>query len=273
MYMTFILNSDHIWFNLSNVGHIWFIGARFTSCQLHFREWHVVNFKLHENHPCRFRRLHSSSISLYLLFGTSFLETHIPHRNRSFPHAANHSPPKSCDQEARAPTVLNSPASHRGSVVLIPFSFLLPLLVTVLFVTMSLKRQVEFLYGDAVSSSPLKIQCRTFQFLVAEDPSTPINRPRDKSLGRTIILRVHEGDDYPFHTQDFWVPSRSRNLSYWIWGKRLIVGPFWVAFLFEGIETADGTIWGTHALIGRWITGVYSWTWTFILLLMIRLFT
>ena|SRR2546421_11657268 len=159
--------------------------------------------------------------------GLPSLRSHIPHRERSFPHASQSQSPGNRAiriQEARARKAVNARASHPGSAVLILFSF--PCLSRhCLYVTMSLKRQADFLYGDTVPSSPLKKQCRTFHFLVAEDPSAPINRPRDKSLGRTIILRVHEGDDYPFHTQDFWVPFCSPNFSYGVWGKILILGP------------------------------------------------
>jgi hypothetical protein len=87
---------------------------------------------------------------------------------------------------------------------------------------MSLKRQADSLVPDPYLSRPLKQRCRTAP--IPFDPPGPDTSSNSSSKstsggtpqqqqppshaesgGRTVILRVHEGDDYPFRTQDFWV--------------------------------------------------------------------
>jgi len=93
---------------------------------------------------------------------------------------------------------------------------------------MSLKRQADSLVPDPHLSRPLKQRCRTAP--IPFDPPGPADNSSSntssgstsksssggtpqqqqppshaESGGRTVILRVHEGDDYPFRTQDFWV--------------------------------------------------------------------
>src|SRR2546423_2799142 len=101
---------------------------RFTSCQIHFQERQVLNFKLHENHPCQTRRQHAPRISLYLLFGTSFLEISHPSSRTILPSRKPITVAgQSCDQDSGGPSAQSRERPGKPPRIRSTYSLFIPL--------------------------------------------------------------------------------------------------------------------------------------------------